>query len=420
MMPLSPLSSAVAFIALAAASVAASIWVAAIDPGAVAFQVLLLGLLGLAAAFCLVSYRSQRTLEELTAALARGELEKRSILFKTRGPVLQTANNVNDLLDRTEAFMRESMDMLKAVNEGRYYRRISTTGLQGEFRIRADIINENVNVIASRMHAFDTLTGSFDSDMADIVEMVCAGTARLDDVAKHVARSTEDSLTNTAGVAAAVDELSTSIHNIEGHVCQTASGSQEIVQEASATMVSVQDLANSTQSIVDMLAEIEEIAGRTNLLALNATVEAARAGEAGRGFSIVAQSVKDLADQTAQITESVRKHVDSISQSSVVAINAMGDIEKRIQSMSESTAAIAEAIRGQTQATDEIGQRAQDTAALSRAVADAIGRTDADQVDAASVIGTAKQLATNTEKMKVSLERYIHAARSVTGRPQPA
>lgn len=91
----------------------------------------------------------------------------------------------------------------------------------------------------------------------------------------------------------------------------------------------VEKLANSAKDIGIFVESIENIAEQTNLLALNAAIEAARAGEAGRGFAVVADEVRKLADQSRTSTEEINLLMSSIHEESILAIEAM-EIMKRV------------------------------------------------------------------------------------------
>ena len=365
--------------------------------------------------FVYLAWRGYASLAALLSGAARGQMENRAILVPYSGSIRSIALTTNNLLDRVEAFMRESMDMLEALNEGRYYRRISTVGLPGDFKVRAERINRNTDIIAQRIASFEAMTSTFDQEMHIIVQSLGTGARRLNEVTGTVSLSTAQTLDSTNNVAAAAEELSVSIHEISGHVTTTADNSRKIVAEAESTMASVTELADSAKAIAGLLAEIGTIAGQTNLLALNAAVEAARAGDQGRGFAVVAEEVKRLADQTGTITATIQSRIAQISITSANAVAAMGGIEVKIKDMSESTDAIANAIKNQSMATDEIGRRVHDTAAASGLVASAIGNAQDTDTDDQSIARLAKQLAADADHMESSLQSYLAAARSVTG-----
>lgn len=90
----------------------------------------------------------------------------------------------------------------------------------------------------------------------------------------------------------------------------------------------VENLTNTTKDIGMFVQSIEDIAEQTNMLALNAAIEAARAGEAGKGFAVVADEVRKLADQSRQSTEEITHLMESISEESALAIEAMEVMKK--------------------------------------------------------------------------------------------
>ena len=159
----------------------------------------------------------------------------------------------------------------------------------------------------------------------------------------------------------------------------------------------VEKLTNTTKDIGIFVQSIEDIAEQTNMLALNAAIEAARAGEAGKGFAVVAEEVRKLADQSRQSTEEITTLMESISEESQLAIQAMemmkkaskdqtiavdstnrafGDIANGIESIVNKTKDVNEAVsRMQTDkddvivAIENISSVSQETAASSQQVA---------------------------------------------------
>src|SRR5690606_357715 len=107
---------------------------------------------------------------------------------------------------------------------------------------------------------------------------------------------------NVDSVAAATEEMSASIAEINRQVHESTCIANEAVQQAEITDARIGELSKAAARIGNVVNLITSIAEQTNLLALNATIEAARAGESGKGFAVVAQEVKTLATQTGKAT----------------------------------------------------------------------------------------------------------------------
>jgi methyl-accepting chemotaxis protein len=159
-------------------------------------------------------------------------------------------------------------------------------------------------------------------------------------------------LDDNVGVATAV---MTGLREAIGEIASAASRATTTANEASAGS---RDSAETVERLSATMAEIDQIAGsissiadQTNLLALNATIESARAGEAGKGFAVVAGEVKDLAAETAQATERIRRVVEAVRGDVDAAATALGRVQEVMAGVIAAQTTIATAVEEQTAST---------------------------------------------------------------------
>jgi methyl-accepting chemotaxis protein len=234
--------------------------------------------------------------------------------------------------------------------------------------------------------------------------------------ATSVNTAAEEASANVQTVAAASEELYTSIAEISRQVSEAAKIAGNAVQQAKASDATVKGLADTAQRIGEVVQLISDIASQTNLLALNATIEAARAGEAGKGFAVVASEVKSLAAQTARATDDISAQVSAIQTATgnaVDAINAVGGI---IGQVSEISTSIASAVEEQGAATKEITRNTQEAARSTQEVFSNIAGVSqgAGMTEAAAdqVLTSADQLGSTSERLKQEVDAFLAAIRA--------
>jgi methyl-accepting chemotaxis protein len=186
--------------------------------------------------------------------------------------------------------------------------------------------------------------------------------------AASVATTASDASISVQTVAAAAEQLASSITEISRQVTHSAEITGQAVSETQRTDAIVQALAVSSAKIGQVVQLISRIAGQTNLLALNATIEAARAGEAGRGFAVVAGEVKSLAQQTASATGDIATQIADIQAATQQAVAAIHGIATTVQEVSGISSGIAASVEQQGAATAEIARNVQQTAASTHEV----------------------------------------------------
>lgn len=173
----------------------------------------------------------------------------------------------------------------------------------------------------------------------------------------------ENTSQNVQTVAAATEEMSESIAELERTIGYSQQAAAEISAKAAVSGKASQSLEDTVQSMEGIVTLIRKIAGQVNLLALNATIEAARAGSAGKGFAVVAAEVKSLAGQTARATDQITSEISRIQGVSSEVATAIGDTLGCASRVTEYVTQFAVAMEQQNAVTREIALRSNDTAA---------------------------------------------------------
>lgn len=190
-----------------------------------------------------------------------------------------------------------------------------------------------------------------------------------------IASSAEEMSVTIRSVATAVETLSASIREIASDADEASDVADSAAELTESSKSIVNELDESAHEIGKVVEVIQDIAEQTNLLALNATIEAARAGEAGSGFAVVATEVKQLASQTAQATEGIRKRIEQMQGVTHQAASSMGEIYDVITKVSNVSSNIAATVEEQSVTTAEINRNMGDTTLASDQVSEGVQRT---------------------------------------------
>ncbi len=367
-------------------------------------------------------------------AVAAGDFEARLLNITETGELGELMRAINLLIDRTDAYMRESKASMDYVSRNRYFRLIAEKGMVGSFLEAAQTINRATGFVRRKNEDFLRLGANFEQQMKDVVEKVSGSVDELQDVARNLTESSKAANTrsataaagaqqasaNMSGVATATEQLTTAIDEINRQVAQSSQITAQAVTKADQMGKRMDSLAGASSKIDQVVQLINDIAGQTNLLALNATIESARAGEAGKGFAVVAAEVKALAAQTEKATGEIRAQIDAIQSSIRAAVEANAEISGTVSQVNDISTAIAAAIEQQGDATREIARNVQQAASGTSEVSSSIthvqGATEQTEAATNQVLDASQQLGNQQQVLqglRTRMEAFLGELRKV-------
>jgi methyl-accepting chemotaxis protein len=217
--------------------------------------------------------------------------------------------------------------------------------------------------------------------IATTAEHLASASEQISSGASQSAETARVQADQTHQVATAMQEMSSTVQQVSEHsqkasdsshkAAQAARQGGEVVEQTLSTMRSIADssknvaariaeLGKSSEQIGKIVAVIDDLADQTNLLALNAAIEAARAGEQGRGFAVVADEVRKLAERTTKATQGIGEMTESIQLETRNAVEAIElgsrDVEIGVEKTSASGTALHQIIQMSEQVGDMISQ----------------------------------------------------------------
>lgn len=227
-------------------------------------------------------------------------------------------------------------------------------GKSGDFTQRIAI--ESKDEIGQTVLAFNQLIGNLQTtlhELHDGIDKLLDSSNGLSSASHQVASSSAHQSEASSSMAATIEQITVSINHVSesarealefskrsgelsgqgGQIIHNAASEmKQIANTVHETSISIEELGRQSTQISSIVQVIKEIAEQTNLLALNAAIEAARAGEQGRGFAVVADEVRKLAERTANATGEITGMIDSIQDTANIAVESMSGAVTQVSS----------------------------------------------------------------------------------------
>ncbi|WP_319506954.1 methyl-accepting chemotaxis protein [uncultured Methanolobus sp.] len=309
--------------------------------------------------------------------------------FVTKGDFKLFSDTLDDFGGNLQAIIADSSSVLGEISNNNLSRAVSVQGV-GDFKVLTDGVENtrlSLNDVVSMVYDSSRNVASTAEEMSASVEQMSSSSYQVADTVSEISRGAQSQASKTEEVSRAMVDMTMTVQEVATNsqkAAENAKDSNELINSLgviakdllvkmnsirTATSESsgvIMELDGKSKQIGEIVNLITNIADQTNLLALNAAIEAARAGEHGRGFAVVADEVRKLAEDSGNAAKQISTLIGEIQEGTHNAVTSMQQGSEEVETGASAINEVANVIENVVAAGNQIASMVQDIAAAAQ------------------------------------------------------
>lgn len=312
---------------------------------------------------------------------SNGDLTKR-IGYKSKDEIGQLSSSFDLFVDKLHGIIKDVALSANVISSSSEELRVATKTTAGSL----DIISSTIEGIVSST-----------SDAAAITEETSAHTTESVRLTEATLIATKNTTNNSKKAKESAEEGAAKINEIVSSITDIASSSQEV-------SFMINELDDSSKKIGDIIQIISGISAQTNLLALNAAIEAASAGEAGRGFNVVAEEIRKLADESNSAAKEISALIKENQLKSKSAVNSVSQVEEKVSVGVTKASEVGQIIQSIIENTQNISKQIEE---INKATENNAYGSNQIEKSISNIATSSTEIALGTENISSNIEEQI-------------
>lgn len=336
---------------------------------------------------------------------------------------------------------KEMLNILDEVAKGDFSVNIESTG-KSEFEIMKKSLIRTLGIVSQMINDIkdnSRIINEASENLSAISEEMASSAENVSSTVQAMANGTSEQAEDLVSITSILNEFSTDLESVVKLIAEIDSntkGIHSMAEKSNGDMgnvtISVQNVSNSFEDLIFKISSvgqnvnriteitnlINSISDQTNLLALNAAIEAARAGEAGRGFSIVADEIRTLAEQSKTSLDSINALINTISKDASNMIETTNTVKNELSNQKLDIDTAIQSFTNITKAVDEVTPKIHLVNTSAEKISDKKNSILYKIEDATSIAeevsSSAETIAASSEEMNASTEEVSQAAQSLS------